>query len=182
MSAISSTATRVPFAVGLNVMLTVHFAPAAKVAPQVVADCPKSPALAPVNELPDIVRVVERLFLMVTIFAALVVPTVWAANVKLDGVTDTGAIPVPVKLTDCGLLFAPSVIVRAAVFAPAVTGANVTLILQDEWPPTLVPHPLEETANSLAFIPVVATLDMDNDALVLFVSVTVLDALVLPSA
>jgi len=132
LSATSSTAARAPFAVGLNVTLTVHFAPAAKVAPQVVADWLKSPAFVPVNVLPDIVRAVGRLFLIVTIFAVLVVPTVWAAKVRLDGVTDTGAIPVPVKLTDCGLLFAPSVIVSAAVFAPGVTGANVTLILQDE--------------------------------------------------
>jgi len=41
---------------------------------------------------------------------------------------------------------------------------------------------LEDTANSPAFVPVMATLDMAKAALVLFVSVTVLGALVLPSA
>jgi hypothetical protein len=46
----------------------------------------------------------------------------------------------------------------------------------------LDPHPSEDTANSLAFVPVVATLDMDKSVLVLFVSVTVLGVLALPSA
>jgi hypothetical protein len=87
--------------------------------------------LAPVKVLPDIDRAVGRLFLIVNVFAALVGPTVWAVNVRLDGVTDTGTIPVPVKLTDCGLLFAPSVIVSDAVFAPAVSGANIMLILHE---------------------------------------------------
>ncbi len=132
LSATSNTATRAPFAVGVNVILTAQLAPAASVVPQVIADWAKSPAFAPVNVMPEIVRVVLRLFLTVIFFAVLVVPTVWAAKVKLDGVTDTGGVPVPVKLTDCGLLLALSVIVSAAVFAPGVTGANVTLILQDE--------------------------------------------------
>ena len=182
LSATSSTATRVPFAVGVNVILTVQFALAASVVPQVVADWAKSPAFAPVNVMPEIVRVVLRLFLTVIFFAVLVVPTVWAVKVKLDGVTDTGAIPVPVKLTDCGLLFALSVTVSDAVFAPGVTGAKVTPILQDEWAPMLAPQALEDTANSPEFVPVVAMLDRGKAALVLFVSVTVLGAVVVPSA
>jgi hypothetical protein len=75
LSLIFSTATRLPFAVGVNVILTVQLLPAASVVPQVVADWAKSPAFAPVNVLPDILRVVGRLFLIVTIFAALLVPT-----------------------------------------------------------------------------------------------------------
>ena len=75
-----------------------------------------------------------------------------------------------------------SVIVNDAVFAPGVTGAKVTLILQDECPPTLAPQVLEDTANSPEFVPVVATLDMGKAVLVLFVSVTLLGALLLPSA
>jgi hypothetical protein len=73
----------------------------------------------------DNVTTVEKLFLIVTIFAELVVPTVCEEKVKLDGVTDTGTTPVPVRLTVCGLLFAPSVTVRVANFAPAVAGVNV---------------------------------------------------------
>lgn len=38
LSAISSTAARLPFAVGVNVTLTVQLLPAASVVPQVVAD------------------------------------------------------------------------------------------------------------------------------------------------
>jgi hypothetical protein len=132
LSATSSAATRAPVADGVNVTLTVQLAFAAKAAGQVVADSAKSPASAPVNVTPDIVSVVLRLFLTVTFFAALVVPTFWGAKVRLDGVTDTGTTPVPVKVTDCGLLFALSEIVSAAVFAPGVTGSKVTLILHDE--------------------------------------------------
>jgi hypothetical protein len=131
--------------------------------------------------MPETVSIVLRLFLTVMFFAVLVVPTFWEANVKLAGVTSTGTIPVPVKLTACGLLFALSVIVSAALFAPGVAGANVTLILQDEWPPTLDPHVFEDTANSPAFVPVMATLDIGKVALVLFASVAVLGALVLSS-
>lgn len=134
-----------PFALGVKVILTVQLAPAAKVVPQVVADWAKSPALAPVTVMLEIVNVVLRLFLTVTFFGGLVVPTFCAAKVNFDGVTDTGRTPAPVKLTDCGLLFALSVIVNEAVFAPVVRGANVTLILQDVWPPTLEPHVLEDT-------------------------------------
>ena len=132
--------------------------------------------------MPDIVRAVARLFFTVTVFAALVVPTVWEGKVRLDGVTDTCTTPVPVKLSDCGLLFALSVMVSVADFAPDVAGAKVTLILQDEWPPMLDPHKLEETANSLAFVPLIVVFNMDKAALVLFVSVTVLAGLVVPSA
>jgi len=132
LSETSSTATREPFAVGVNVMPTVQLAPAASVGPQVFTDWPKSPGFVPVKVIPEIVKVVGRLFLTVIFFAGLVVPTARAGNVTLDGVTDTGTIPVPVRFTNCGLLFALSVIVRAAVFAPVVTGAKVTLILHDE--------------------------------------------------
>lgn len=135
MIALSETfraATRAPFAAGENVTLIVQLALTAKVVPQVAATWAKSPAFAPVNVMLEIVKVVLRLFLTVIVFAGLVVPTVRVWKVKVDGLTDTGAIPVPVKPTDCGVLFALSVIVSAALLDPDVRGANVTPILQDE--------------------------------------------------
>lgn len=62
LSAMFSTATRVPVAVGLNMTLTVQLVPAARVEPQVEADWEKSSEFAPVNVSPNIVRVVGRLF------------------------------------------------------------------------------------------------------------------------
>jgi hypothetical protein len=82
--------------------------------------------------IPEIMSVVGRLFFTVTIFAALVVPTVWLAYVRLAGVTDTGTTPAPVKLTDCGPFDAPSLIVTVAVYGAAVDGANVKLMVQEE--------------------------------------------------
>jgi len=125
-------ATRLPLAVGLNVTLIVQLAPAASVDLQVVADWAKSWAFVPLNVFPDMVNAVGSWFFTVTTLAGLVVPTFCEAKVSLEGVTVTGAIPVPVKLTLWGLLVAESVIMSVALFAPVVTGAKVTPILEDE--------------------------------------------------
>jgi hypothetical protein len=53
-----------------------------------------------VKEVPESVKKVGRLFLIVTVFAALVTPTFVAGNFSAVGVKVTGRIPVPVKLTD----------------------------------------------------------------------------------
>jgi hypothetical protein len=53
-----------------------------------------------VKEVPESVKTVGRLFLIVTIFAALATPTLVAGNFSAAGVKVTGRIPVPVKLTD----------------------------------------------------------------------------------
>jgi hypothetical protein len=66
----------------------------------------------------------------VTVLAALVVPTSSLVNVKLVGETVTGAVPVPVRAIDCGLLEALSVTVSDAVALPKADGVNVTVILQ----------------------------------------------------
>ena len=65
-----------PVAEGLNSMLTVQLAPAARLVVQFVADCRKSPEFVPVKEKTRLVSVPGRLFFTVTVFAALVVPTV----------------------------------------------------------------------------------------------------------
>ena len=91
---------RVPVVVGVNVTDTVQLLPPpAKVVPHGVvppATAAKSPLAA--NES-DVLMV--PVFLIVTILAALVVPTVCAANVSLVGVavTTTAATPVPVNFT-----------------------------------------------------------------------------------
>lgn len=51
---------------------------------------------------------------------------------KLEGDKDTaaGVRPVPVKVTDCGLPLALSVMVTPPVALPGLCGVNVTLIVQ----------------------------------------------------
>src|ERR1700730_772563 len=77
---------RVPAAVGVNVTLKVQLAPAARLVPQLFV-CAKSPLTA--IELID--ADAFPVLCTVTVCAALVVPTLWLGNVRLDGVTDKGA-------------------------------------------------------------------------------------------
>ncbi len=67
--------TRAPFAVGLNVTLTVHEAPAAIAVPHVFV-CANGAA----TEIDDTVALTVPVFLTVTVCAADVVPTVWLPN------------------------------------------------------------------------------------------------------
>ena len=78
--------------------------------------------------------------------------------------------PVPVRLTVCGLPVALSVIVTAAVRAPLAAGVNVTLIVQFAPAPTELPQVLV-WAKSLAFVPVRARLEIVSAALPVLVSV-----------
>ena len=65
----------------------------------------------------------------VTVCARLVVFVGWPANVKLlgDRLT-TGAVPVPVRETVCGLPLALSVIVMAPVRVPVAVGVRFRLL------------------------------------------------------
>ena len=100
---------RVPVACGVNVTEIVQVAgEGPSVVPHVFV-CAKSPLAGAIEIGVDAVPV----FFTVTVFAALVVPTVCAANVSLVGETVTTtvpALPVPVRLTVCGELLAWSVI------------------------------------------------------------------------
>jgi hypothetical protein len=93
-----------------------------------------------------------------------------------------GAVPVPLKLTICGLPLALSVRVRPPERLPVAVGVNVTLITQ------LLPGgtgvlvlqlvPLAATAKS----PVTPMLVKLKDAVPLLVTVTALAALVVPTS
>ena len=65
-----------------------------------------------------------------TIFAALVLPTVSLPKARVVGERVTGAKPVPVRLTVCGEFVALSVTEMLPVRAPVVDGTNVALIVQ----------------------------------------------------
>lgn len=67
-----------------------------------------------------------ELFVSVTVFGALVVPTVCAENVRLVGANVTGTAPVPVSPTICGLPAPEVAIATAPLIDPVSLGVNVT--------------------------------------------------------
>src|SRR5271169_3413011 len=112
----------------------------------------------------------------VTFCAALGVFTVWLAKLRLavDKVTAGAfaAVPVPVKLTVCGLPLALSVMVIVPGCEPVVVGVNVTLMVQFAPAATEAPQVLVCVYFALA-----AMLVMVSAAVPGLVSVTVCAAL-----
>jgi len=86
--------------------------------------------------MPLIVRVVVPTLVSVTVFARLVVPVATAPKLKLVG-ESFAVVPIPDRLTFCGLPEALSVTLSIAVRVPDAVGLNVTLMLQ------LAPAPSE---------------------------------------
>jgi hypothetical protein len=83
-------------------------------------------------EIPLTVSAPGPLLVTVMVWVALLVPTVWLANVKPAGdspTAGTAAAPVPVRLTLCGLPTPLSVSVTAATRVPVAAGVNVTVIV-----------------------------------------------------
>ena len=92
----------------------------------------------------------------------------------------TGAVPLPVTATVCGLPVASSAIVIDALRVPADMGANVTLIVQLDPAARVDPQPLV-WVKSVAFVPVTAMLETFIVAVPVFLRVTVLAELLLPT-
>jgi len=87
-------------------------------------------------------------FVSVTAWLVLVLPTTTFPKLKLLVESVTGAVPVPLKLIDCGLFRASSVNVRAPERAPIATGENTTLTVHDVPAAMLAPHVLLVIAKS----------------------------------
>jgi hypothetical protein len=126
LSATLSVPVRVPVAVGLNTTLMVHFALAARLDEQVVAEMLKSPVVD--GEIP--VKATACLLVNVNVFAGLDTPTFSVGNDALAGVSVACTVPVPDNATVCGLLGELSVIVSVPVRVPTAVGVKVTSILQ----------------------------------------------------
>ena len=84
--------------------------------------------------------------------------------------------PVPVRLTVCGLPAALSIIVIAPVLVHGAVGLNITLIVQFAVAATLAPQVFVSEKSPL-FAPVMAMLEMFSVAVPLLVSVTFCAAL-----
>ena len=133
-----------------------------------------------------IVRVAVPVFVRVTVCAPLDVPGVTLPKARLVGFSETVgdvAIPVPVMESADG---AVPVIVRMADRAPGAVGLNVTLTVQEPLTamvPLLTQVPPPALAKSPAFVPVIVKYGVPSVAepVPLFVTVTVVTALVVPS-
>ena len=116
-----------PIAVGVNVTWTTQCAAGASVAGQLFV-CAKSPLLI-VMELME--RGPVPLLVSVTFCGALLVPTFCPRKVKLEGERlAPGVVPVPLRLTECGLPAPLSFTVTEPLRDPVVEGVKVTLMLQ----------------------------------------------------
>ena len=89
-------------------------------------------------------------------------------------------VPVPVRLTDCGLPVALSVTVTAAVGVPLALGVKVTLIVQLAPAATELPQVLI-WEKSLALVPVTARLEIVSVVPPVLVSVTACALLLVPT-
>ena len=102
------------------------------------------------------------------------------AKLKLEPESETaGAIPVPERLTVCGLLEALSVKLSEALRLPVADGVNVTLTVQVLVGVTVAPVQVSALlAKSLAFVPPIVTVEMVRLAVPVLVTVSVWAALV----
>jgi hypothetical protein len=97
LSLIETEALLVPVAVGVKVTLMVQSAPAATLVPQVFVWA-KSPGSVPVMLTLVILRLTLPTFVSVTVFAALVCPTLTLPKFSPPGANCT-AVAVPARLT-----------------------------------------------------------------------------------
>jgi len=112
-------------AVGLKVMLTLQEAAIAKVLQLFV--CAKGAT----TEILETVTGVVRRFVNVIVCGALVVFVSCELKVRVAGERFKAVVPVPVRLTLCGLPAASSVMEIVACRAPATVGLKIALIMQD---------------------------------------------------
>jgi hypothetical protein len=138
-----SVPERKPVAVGEKVTPTVHFAPAVMLPPHVLLATAK-PALGVVllNT-----RAMFWWFVSVTVLARLVVPTDTVPKLNEATESVTGVIPVPARLTVCGLFVALSVKVSVPATGPVAFGENVTPTMHVAPVAMPTPHVLLATAN-----------------------------------
>jgi hypothetical protein len=110
----------------------------------------------------------------------LVTVTVWAKLVTFNGELNvsavgetvlTGALPVPLSRTVCGLVGSPSLMDNVAVRAPVTVGLNRTVIAQLLPAARLVPQ-VVVLVKSPGFAPVMVMPVMDKAAAPLFNRVT----------
>lgn len=117
----------------------------------------------------------------VTIAGLLVVPTLWAAKVRLVTEKLTGSTPFPVRLYSCVLTAALSMKVTEPLIDPGMDGLKVTETLQVAPAPSVPPQgvvPVPTTAMS----PLATKFVMFTGERLLFLTVTVFAAEAVPTS
>jgi len=187
LSAMTVVADRTPAAVGLNARLIVQLASPATLPPATheLDSIAKSPAFVPMGvrgaklttlRLEMLSGVLPR-FVSVTVFRELL-PTSCAPKLS-DAAERLTAVPIPVRLTVCGLFAALSLIESVAARLPVAEGVKVTLTAQVPSGITVAPEQVSALfAKSLAFVPPIVTVDVVRLTVPVLVTVSVWVALV----
>ena len=147
-----------PPAVGVNVTATVQVAVATMgfEVEQVVPEA--AIAKGPVTPMAVKVRLASPVLVTFTVCEGLVVPVGSDGKVGgADKLTTGSAIPVPLKLTVCGLPLALSVMVRDPVLVPLAVGVKVTSMVQLALVATELPQVLVWANSPLAAMLVIAS-------------------------
>ena len=185
LSATASEARSVPVAVGLNSSETVQVALTASDVPQVSADLMNEVALVPVRVSEVRVRAAVPVFLMVTVWAAVVLPTVVEAKVSEVGDRVTAgaaaAVPVPVRETLWGEPEALSAMASEAARVPVPVGLNSMETVQLALTANEVPQVSADLMYEDALVPVRFSEVRVRAAVPVFLMVTVWAAVVLPT-
>ena len=129
LAVMSTEALLWPFVVGLKVALMVQLAPTARLLPQVL-DSLKSCGSEPPNKILLMVKVAVPVFVMVTVWGALVMPTFSFPNGRpaVDKLI-FGCVPVPDEGINWVGGTTVSVTYTVPVINPEPSGVNVTLIV-----------------------------------------------------
>jgi hypothetical protein len=173
LSAKVSVPLAAPTAVGENVTPTWQRAPAARLVVQVLLEIANGAAV--VMEVID--SATDCMFVRVTVLAELVAPTTVELKLKLFEDNVTGALPLPLRFTVCGLVATLSVKVRVPVALPSAVGLNVTPTAQVA-PGATAP---EQVLLAIANGPDIATPEMFRGTFWAFVRVSVCAELVAPT-
>ena len=184
LSVIVIAADRAPAAVGLNVALIVHAAPAATVPPHVVVAV-KSALLVPVTAMLLIVRAPPPVLVSVTDEGALGVPISSVPNASEVAERPTAGVvdvtPVPLSGIEWGLPVALSVMTSDALLAPVAVGLKVAVRVQFAPAANVLPHVANAHPKSALLVPLrTALLKVIVEAPELL-SVMVCAALVVPT-
>jgi hypothetical protein len=129
LSATLRDALKLPVDAGVKLTEMLQLDPAASEVPQELVSA-KSPGLAPVSVTLVMASAAVPGFESTTTCAPLVVLTAWLPKATVLGFSaacGVPAIPVPLRLTVCGLLGSLSVSLSAPFCVPAAAGVKVTL-------------------------------------------------------
>jgi len=135
-----SVAVVAPTATGVKTVWKVHTLPAARLAPQVVADIAKLAAPAPAMEKLGCSSGPPPEFERVTVLTALATPSGSLPKLRVvpERVIAGGFSPAPLRLTDCAR--SASEMTSVPVSAAATLGVKVTVMPQEEFAASWLPQ------------------------------------------